>query len=397
MGAENEKEAQARVGITLRAKWHLDMLLGIGGVAAVYAATHRNGQRAAVKVLHRTACDPELTHRFLREGQIANQVHHAGVVSFLDDDLSEDGSPFLVMELLDGESFAAYAARTGNRIASHIVLLLTDQVLDALAAAHDRGIIHRDIKPENLFITNDARTKILDFGIAHLTESLGVQLRVTQVGTAMGTPAFMSPEQARGCWGLVGPKSDLWSLGATMFTLLTGELVHDGPSLEEVLAATLTKPVRSLATVLPGASPLVVALVDRALRRDLADRWPDARAMQKAVRAAYRAITGTEIVRVPAGHVWAAPDGAGAAMDGRSQPATVPPLVPSYALVTRRELTPAPVHRRRWPILVGAVAIVLGAAAFGHASKASIGVHGGCTVMRRAPRDAIARGAASRW
>ncbi len=381
IGGAIEREAKARLGITLRAKWHLDTLLGIGGVAAVYAATHRNGKRGAVKIMHRSACDPESNHRFLCEGRIANHVQHDGVVSFLDDDLAEDGSPFLVMELLDGESFGAHAARTGNRLASDIVLLLVDQVLDALAAAHDRGIIHRDIKPENLFVTTDARIKVLDFGIAHLTDSFGAQLRVTQLGTTMGTPAFMSPEQARGRWDVVGPKSDLWSLGATMFTLLTGQLVHEDSSMYEVLAATITKPVRSLETALPGAPPTVVALVNRALRRDPVDRWPDARAMQRAVRAAYHATTGTEIVRPPVERQRVA-DGAGPEIGHRSEPVTLTPLVPTNAVITKRGVRRAPRRRRRWPLLAGAAAIVLGAAAFGNASKASIETHGGCSLVR---------------
>lgn len=292
-----EKDASARLGITLRSKWHLDTLLGIGGMAAVYAATHRNGMRGAVKILHRSASDPEMRHRFLREGRIANHVAHEGVVSVVDDDVSEDGSPFLVMELLDGEAFSALAAKAGHRLPSELVLRLIDQVLDALAAAHHKGIVHRDIKPENLFVTTDGRVKVLDFGIAHLEEPLETQMCATQLGLTMGTPAFMSPEQARGRWDLVGPASDLWSLGATMFTLLTGKLVHEGDSLLEVLAATITQPPPSLAVALPGAPTQVVAIVDRALQLKLVNRWSDAQDMQEAVRAAYRAITGEDIPR----------------------------------------------------------------------------------------------------
>jgi serine/threonine-protein kinase len=241
-----------------------------------------------------------MIQRFLREGRIANSVGHDGVVSVLDDDIAEDGSAFLVMELLEGEALNDYAAKTHNRLSVDVVLSVIDQVLDALAAAHDKDIIHRDIKPANVFLMPDGRVKLLDFGIAHLDDPSQSLPSVTQGGLAMGTPAFMSPEQACARWDLVGPASDLWSVGATMFTLLTGELVHEKASFHEMLVSAITTPARSLAEVLPGAPVHVVQIVDRALERKLADRWQDAREMQTAVRAAFRAITGEELpVRSP--------------------------------------------------------------------------------------------------
>src|SRR5262245_18024207 len=136
------RRAEARVGSVLQGKWRLDRLIGVGGMASVYAATHRNGKRGAVKVLHsELAIDGEARSRFLREGYVANRVDHAGAVSVLDDDTTEDGSVYLVMELLDGESLETrLRARPGRRMEDGEVLALADQVLDALAAAHDRGI-----------------------------------------------------------------------------------------------------------------------------------------------------------------------------------------------------------------------------------------------------------------
>jgi eukaryotic-like serine/threonine-protein kinase len=290
---DDSAEAAVRVGRTLRDKWRLDTLIDVGGMAAVYAATHRNGMRGAVKILHlHRSRDPDIAARFRREGYIANKVAHPNAVSVLDDDVDEDGSVFLVMELLEGSTLRDRAAAGGGRLPADEVLLAMDQLLDVLAAAHDAAIIHRDIKPENVFVTVDGTVKILDFGIARLSEPSAVGHSATMAGLPMGSPAFMSPEQARGRWDLVGEQSDVWSVGATMFTLLAGEDVHVEGTVPELLAAIFTQPARSLATVAPGSHPALVDVVDRALQLHLADRWPTARAMQAAVREAYAAIYG---------------------------------------------------------------------------------------------------------
>lgn len=283
------REATERVGRVLRGKWRLDAVLDVGGMAAVYSATHRNGGRAAIKILHADrSCMPEVARRFLREGYVANAVGHPGVVRALDDDVDESGNVFLVMELLEGAPLHVRAASKGGRLPAEDVLRVCDDVLDVLAAAHARGILHRDVKPENIFVTDGGEVKLLDFGIARLPIACGST--TTQNGAPLGTPAFMPPEQARGRFDLVGPQSDLWAIGATMFTLLTGEVVHFGETPTELLAASMSRPARSLATVLPDAHPAVVRLVDKALAREPSDRWSDAREMQRAVRRARSAV-----------------------------------------------------------------------------------------------------------
>ncbi len=279
------REAAALVGRTLRGKWRLDGVIGVGGMAAVYSATHRNGIRGAVKMLHeRYSADAGARERFFHEGQIANHVDHPGVVQVLDDDETEDGQPFLVMELLEGQALDELAARSGGTLDPAYALLLADQLLDVLAAAHDRGVLHRDVKPENVFLTTEGRVKILDFGIAHVVDATD-DTHVTQAGLQMGTPAFMPPEQARGRWDLVGPQSDLWAVGASLFTLLSGRVVHDdAQTAQELMAAVFSRPAPSLATVAPALPAEVVAVVDRALALRMADRWEDARAMRDAVR-----------------------------------------------------------------------------------------------------------------
>jgi serine/threonine protein kinase len=308
-----QREAAQKVGSTLLGKWRLDALLGVGGMAAVYAATHRNGARGALKILHREqSADDNVRSRFLREGYIANKVEHPGAVRVLDDDVAEDGRAFLVMELLAGQPLNERAATMGGKLPLEEVLLATDQLLDVLAAAHDRAIIHRDVKPENVFLCDDGRVKVLDFGIARLREAEGerpeLAMSTTHAGIPMGTPAFMSPEQARGRCDLVSPQSDIWSVGATLFTLLSAQLVHRERTVSEVLAATFLKPARSLGDAVPGAPRLVVALVDRALALRPEERWSDARAMQAALRDAYRRIIGVPIpVVLPVVHAGEGP------------------------------------------------------------------------------------------
>lgn len=293
------QRALERIGMVLREKWRLDGLLGVGGMAAVYAATHRNGRRVAVKVLHaELATHQDVRNRFLREGYAANKVNHPGAVAVLDDDIADDGSVFLVMELLDGESLQARCERLGGRLEPGEVLSIGDQLLDVLTAAHAEGVIHRDLKPENIFATRDGRVKVLDFGIARVRELSGAG-SPTRTGMTMGTPAFMAPEAAHGRWDLVDARTDLWAVGATLFTLLTGRLVHPAGTINEMLVAAMTRPAPSVSIEMPYLHPAVAMVIDRALAFDKTDRWPDALAMQEAIRAAYHAAFRCPITTAP--------------------------------------------------------------------------------------------------
>jgi serine/threonine protein kinase len=277
--------ALSRVGSVLRDRWRLDEVLGVGGMATVYGATHRNKKRVAIKMLHtELSIEENIRARFLREGYLANTVGHPGAVIVLDDDISEDGSAFLVMELLEGETLEMRGERKGKLPAAE-VLALTDQLLDVLAAAHEKGIVHRDIKPENLFFTVEGRLKVLDFGIAHLRE-LPQNTNVTGSGSFLGTPMFMAPEHARARWKEVDAQSDLWSVGATMFMLLSGRGVHVAETVNDQLILAATARAPSIASVVFGLPESVVTLVDRALAYDKAERWPTARAMQGVLRQA---------------------------------------------------------------------------------------------------------------
>jgi len=216
--------AERRVGTILCDKWTLDKVLGMGGMAQVFAATHRNGKRVAIKLLRPELCaDPAILKRFLQEGYAANKVGHPGAVSVLDDGVAEGGSAFLVMDLLDGETLGQRLARE-RKLPADEVRRVTDAILDVLGAAHGKGIVHRDIKPENVFVETAGGVRLLDFGIARVLE-LTRERGGTEAGAILGTPSFMPPEQARGRWDEVDARSDLWAVGATMYTLLTGEPV----------------------------------------------------------------------------------------------------------------------------------------------------------------------------
>jgi serine/threonine-protein kinase len=292
--------AKARVGMVLDGKWHLDGVLGIGGMATVYAATHRNQKRVAIKMLHpEVSIDKQVTSRFTREGYLANTVGHPGTVSVLDDDVAEDGSPFLVMELLEGSTLDGLWAKRGT-LPVNEVLAIADQLLDVLVAAHAKGILHRDLKPENLFLTNEGQIKILDFGIARLRElTAGQTAGSTRSGSLLGTPAFMAPEQARGRSQDVDERTDLWAVGATMYTLLSGKFVHEADTINEQLIQTATQPATSVARCCPGLHSAVVQIIDRALAYERQDRWPSAGAFQQAVREAMARIPGAPTMTRP--------------------------------------------------------------------------------------------------
>ncbi len=290
--AETEDEAtvnaRARLGTTVKNKYHLDRIVGIGGMATVYAATHRNQAELALKMLHPEFSRREdVRRRFLREGYVANSVRHRGAVLVVDDDEAEDGTAFLVMELLHGLSVEDLRERSGGRLPPRVVTWIAYELLDVLASAHANNIVHRDIKPANLFLTNEGVLKVLDFGIAqvkNLARSRGGL--ATQVGVLLGTPAFMAPEQATGMTDAVDAKTDIWAAGATMFMLLSGCTVHDAQNTNHMLVMAATMQARPLASLVPDVPPPLAAVVDRALAFDKNLRWPSAGAMRDALRDA---------------------------------------------------------------------------------------------------------------
>ena len=354
------RRSRERVGTLLKDKWRLDRLLGIGGMAAVYEASHRNGKRAAVKILHvERSIDRNIRSRFLREGYVANKVNHPGAVSILDDDATDDGAVFLVMELLEGESLQSRLAASPGGLPPAAVLSIADQVLAVLEAAHAQGVVHRDLKPDNLFLTTGGVVKVLDFGIARLRE-LTTKSNATGSSASLGTPAFMPPEQARGRWELVDAKSDLWAVGATLFTLLTGRHVHEAPTVNEHLLAAMTMPAPKLAAVSAGLPEPVCSVVDKALAFDRDKRWATATEMRQAMQKAHEALEGAPIPVVVPGAPLAS-SSSSAPVEAAHDATTLvkgPSTTAATAQVTTVDSKPR-TARPRTPVLVfGAAAVV---------------------------------------
>jgi serine/threonine-protein kinase len=278
---DDREAAEARIGQRLRGKWTLDGLLGVGGMAAVYSATHKIGRRDAIKILHpHVSLSPQLRARFEREAQAANRFRHPGAVEVRDIDVTEDGSPFLVMELLEGESLSARLRRDGTMPPDEL-LAHVDVLLDVLKAAHGEGVIHRDIKADNLFLTRNGDLKVLDFGVARMLENSGKP--ITQLGMRIGTLPYMPPEQIRG--QPVDARADLFAVGATMFRALSGRRVHEAANEADLLVKMTSQAAPALASVASTIAPGVCQIVDRALALEREQRYPDAATMQLDVRA----------------------------------------------------------------------------------------------------------------
>jgi serine/threonine-protein kinase len=280
-----------RVGQLLGEKWRLTGRLGEGGMGAVYVARHeRNGKRVAIKVLHGLdPVDADALARFHREGYIANLIDSPHVVSVLDDDFTPEGTPYLVMELLEGDNLDERAVAAGGVLPPEDVVRWADTLLEVLASAHALGIVHRDLKPSNLFVNTRGVLKVLDFGLATLRGGGGGGRRITTDQTpTMGTLGFMPPEQARGEWDRVDARSDLWAVGATMFSLLAGQDVHEAANLAQLYMLTMTEPPRTLRSVAPRLPEALAEVVDRALRFEPTDRFATASEMRAALRRAAR-------------------------------------------------------------------------------------------------------------
>lgn len=271
------------MGTVLDGRYELTKLLGAGASGSVYDATHRyTERRVALKLLH-----PELNTsrehvgRFLREVRAMSALAHPGVAAILDAGRTAEDVPYLVTEFLEGADMASLMER--GPLEHGQVLDIGVQLLDALAAAHERGIVHRDVKPDNVFLTQRGeavQVKLLDFGIAkrllaHSSSAL------TAAGTTVGTPHYMSPEQARG--ELVDHRSDLWSVGALLFHALSGEPPFEAPETTRLLARIATERPVSLGSRCPTLDPDLVRIVDRALESERAERWQAAREMANAL------------------------------------------------------------------------------------------------------------------
>jgi serine/threonine-protein kinase len=230
-------------------RYRCERVLGEGGMASVYLARDAELERlVALKLLARQlAGDEEFRERFLREARLAARLLHPNIVQVFDAG-EDDGRPYIVMEYVEGETLAELLARRGKLPAAEAVELAL-QLCAGLEHAHEHLLVHRDVKPANLLIRGDGVVKIADFGIVHAAEST----RLTQIGTVLGTAAYLSPEQAAG--KPVTAQADLYSLGAVLYEALTGRLPYELESLAELpgLQRRGATPVRELEPAVPPA------------------------------------------------------------------------------------------------------------------------------------------------
>ncbi|MBX3233591.1 MAG: serine/threonine protein kinase [Labilithrix sp.] len=238
----------------------------------------------------------DIRQRFIRESHAANAVDHPGVVAVIDDDVAEDGAAFLVMELLAGQSVEELWERRGQRLDVRTALAIGRELCEVLEVAHRAGVVHRDVKPANIFVTDEGRLKVLDFGIARARDIASTQL--TDTGMVLGTPAFMAPEQAAGQTSQVDKRTDVWAIGATLFALISGRVVHEGETPQHVAILAATRPARSLAAVAPDAPAAVVSLVDRALVLDKEARWSSADDLRTAIEEASMMLFGDRVLPI---------------------------------------------------------------------------------------------------
>ncbi|MFZ5442563.1 MAG: serine/threonine-protein kinase [Myxococcota bacterium] len=260
-------------GVVIAETYEIERQLGRGGMGEVWLARHRRlaGKQVAIKVLHVDRQLPqEALARFRREAEIAARLEHPNIVQVLDFNTLPTGQPYLVMEYLKGQSLAARAQ--GRVLPLEQVTNIMRQVGAALQAAHHAGVVHRDLKPENIFLVPTAlgdQVKVLDFGISKLADSNTVQ---TTDAVLIGTPLYMSPEQALGHNRDVTGQSDLFSLGSICFELLTGQAPFHADSVAKVVFRIAYEPPPSLAERAPHLPPAIIAAVEHALQKDRAAR-----------------------------------------------------------------------------------------------------------------------------
>jgi serine/threonine-protein kinase len=272
-------------GETLGGKYRIERVIGEGGMAVVYEATHlRIGQRVAIKMLlPQTLADPELVARFSREARAAGQLRSANTAQVFDVDATAEGVPFIVMELLHGHDLSVELERRGPMPVVEAVDCAI-QVARAMAEAHANGVIHRDLKPSNLFLSWQGDTvtlKILDFGISKIATRGEVAVNVTSTLALMGTPLYMSPEQVRSSKN-VDARTDVWSLGVILYELLTGQPPFNGTAMA-VSAAIVADEAPRLRSFRADVPEGVEAVVARAMTKSPADRWQSMTAIADAL------------------------------------------------------------------------------------------------------------------
>jgi eukaryotic-like serine/threonine-protein kinase len=370
-----------KAGDLISGKYRLHRLLGAGGMGSVWAVRNELTDRDfAIKFLHpKLADNKEALQRFFLEARACGQIKHPAVVDVYDMGQAEDGSPYLVMELLEGEGFDQRLGRAGCFRPSEAATWIAF-VARGLEEAHVRGLVHRDLKPGNVFFALDDRgdviPKILDFGVSKATNTgaagaLGsgeAELILTSTGAVLGSPAYMSPEQARGDTD-VDTRSDVWSLGVILYEALTGKIPFDAPNYNALMVAIITRPHKPVAEVAPGVPVELSQIVDLALAKERTERIATARDLAERLEALATRIT----VSPPAMYSLRTPTLIGAS-----------PIPRSTTQSTWTEAPPARVHNRGTTALaasfLGAALIIGGVVGYYRMRSPTVSVAGRCTI-----------------
>jgi serine/threonine protein kinase len=281
-------DASAGVGAVVGGKYMLKSLIGTGGMGAVYEAENTWTRRpVALKLLHPAfANSREVVERFMQEAQLASQIRHPNIVDVLDlGQEPSDNSLFIVQELLHGNDLRTLLDASG-RLDVPTAIDIALPLMGALAVAHRRGVVHRDIKPENIFLAHDDSgevvPKLIDFGISKIATDAPGSRNLTQSGTLVGTPNYMSPEQARGDAQIDG-RSDVWSLGVVLYEMLSGCVPFDAPNQNVLMVKIIMEQAPRIETVAPDVHPALAAIVHGALVNDREGRFSDMPAFIAAV------------------------------------------------------------------------------------------------------------------
>ena len=283
-------------GTIIGDKYRLEEQIGEGGMASVWRAVHTTLQRpVAIKFVYLEGHDVAARReRFLREAQLAASIRHRCIVDIIDFGHTDDGQPYMIMELLEGETLGQRFDRKPTLSVEETVRIF-DMLMGGLAAIHDKGVVHRDLKPDNIFLTQDGEgllPKLTDFGISRVASRASQrppgmmrQRAITKPGLLLGTPEYLSPEQARGLSG-VDLRSDVFSAGVLLYEALSGTLPFAATSVTDVIA----KIIRDEPTPLTefGIDPPLAEVVELAMAKDPAKRLQNARQLRMAMRAATR-------------------------------------------------------------------------------------------------------------
>ena len=349
-------------GTLLAGKFRIERLLGAGAMGAVYAIEHElTHHKRALKLLHPDVVQvPDIVRRFLAEASAAGRAGSPHLVETFDAGTLPTGEPYVVMEMLTGETLGAVLERT-HRLDPAYAAEFVAQAAEGIEAAHRAGIIHRDLKPENLFVTErEGRPfiKILDFGVSKFATTEQAPLGATRTGTIVGSPSYMSPEQIVGDPD-IDARTDVFALGVVLYQCVSGALPFEAPTLHALTLRLLTGDLTPLETLMPGLPPAILEVVRRALSKERAGRYPTAQALADALAplrsSQPMAFASPSVVR-------ASPAAPNEAMQASFAATAVAPSQGVIGTSSQNWSSSGAIPRKsRWPLAIALAATLLGA------------------------------------